>query len=302
MTLTIDDGSRLLILPDRGFRVVGWIQPDGTEIVAGHRADLATQRPTRSGIPVLFPWPNRMVDGRFPWQGGQWSVPCNRTEDGRASAIHGLAVAAPWRWTADAGSITGTYRLPPGEWPGEGDLTITYALAPGTLTMTAHVVNTGNTDLPFGLGFHPYFTALGADSVDETRVRCPARAFWPLSGGVPTGSAEPVSGPLELSEGREVGDHTYGDALTDLPPTDAAERFIGSLAGPAGLLEIHGSHAWRDVVVFTTDDRSSMAIEPYTCPTNAANMPDPSAVGWQTLPPGQQWSAQVTYRFVPGQV
>src|SRR5262249_26194002 len=29
----------------------------------------ANGRPTRSGIPVLFPFPNRIRDGRFQWDG-----------------------------------------------------------------------------------------------------------------------------------------------------------------------------------------------------------------------------------------
>src|SRR6516164_9410644 len=34
-------------------------------------------RPTRSGIPVLFPFPNRIQGGRFQWHGKTYQLPLN---------------------------------------------------------------------------------------------------------------------------------------------------------------------------------------------------------------------------------
>jgi aldose 1-epimerase len=45
-------------------------------------------------------------------------------------------------------------------------------------------------------------------------------------------------------------------------------------------------------VVFTPPHRQAFCLEPYTCPTDAINMPEyGKSVGWLTLPPGGQWKA-----------
>ena len=41
---------------------------------------------------VLAPWPNRLADGRYEWEGEQHRLPL--TEPGAGNAIHGLV-----RWT-----------------------------------------------------------------------------------------------------------------------------------------------------------------------------------------------------------
>jgi aldose 1-epimerase len=54
-------------------------------------------RPTRSGIPVLFPFPNRLRDGRLTWQGKTFQLPL--TDASGKHAIHGFACRLPWRVT-----------------------------------------------------------------------------------------------------------------------------------------------------------------------------------------------------------
>ena len=50
-------------------------------------------RPTRSGIPVLFPFPNRIRDGRFTWDGRTIELPLN--DPTQKNAIHGFACRSP---------------------------------------------------------------------------------------------------------------------------------------------------------------------------------------------------------------
>src|SRR5438034_969248 len=52
-------------------------------------------RPTRSGIPILFPFPNRIRDGRYSWDGKSYQLPLN--DPTRLNAIHGFACRHPWR-------------------------------------------------------------------------------------------------------------------------------------------------------------------------------------------------------------
>ena len=49
-------------------------------------------RPTRSGIPILFPFPNRIRDAKFAFGGQEYSLKANNGPN----AIHGFAYDAPW--------------------------------------------------------------------------------------------------------------------------------------------------------------------------------------------------------------
>src|SRR6266404_2425220 len=50
--------------------------------------------PTRTGIPVLFPFPNRIRDGRITWNGRDHKLPIQGP--GGKHAIHGFACRKPW--------------------------------------------------------------------------------------------------------------------------------------------------------------------------------------------------------------
>src|SRR5262245_42987459 len=49
----------------------------------------ANPAPNRSGIPVLFPFPNRIRTGHYVWHGRDFRLPLN--DPGARNAIHGFA-------------------------------------------------------------------------------------------------------------------------------------------------------------------------------------------------------------------
>src|SRR5438477_9846247 len=72
--------ARAEVWPGLGFNCFAW-----QAVRAGQALDLLYAdpqlfqggRPTRSGIPVLFPFPNRIRDGRFSWRGRPYELPRN---------------------------------------------------------------------------------------------------------------------------------------------------------------------------------------------------------------------------------
>ena len=92
-------------------------------------------------------------------------------------------------------------------------LEIRYALGDGGLTVSATVVNIGDTAAPFGMGFHPYLT-VGAP-VDELELRLPTRIHLPPTD--PDSPPPPTSAtgtPLDFHTPRVIGatrlDTAYG--------------------------------------------------------------------------------------------
>jgi aldose 1-epimerase len=58
--------------------------------------------------------------------------------------------------------------------------------------------------------------------------------------------------------------------------------------------------AFRELVLFTPPHRQAVAIEPYTCSADAANLAERGIdSGWRVLPAGSEWEAAVEYRWVP---
>jgi aldose 1-epimerase len=97
----------------------------GRDLIAGFPPDQL--RPVYRGA-VLAPWPNRIGDGRYTWDGREHQLPLN--EPGRRSALHGLVAWAGWTPTrVDECSAALTTRVwPQPGYPFQLDLTVTYEL------------------------------------------------------------------------------------------------------------------------------------------------------------------------------
>ena len=82
------------IWPHQGFNCYRWVS-HGQEILYADPDFFKGSSPTRSGIPILFPFPNRIRDGRFTWNGKAYQLPLN--DPAKRNAIHGFACRRPWR-------------------------------------------------------------------------------------------------------------------------------------------------------------------------------------------------------------
>jgi len=293
------DGNRADIWPARGFNCFRWTV-QGREFLYADPQFLEGSSPTRTGIPILFPFPNRIRDGRFTWEGKQFQLPIN--DPAKKNAIHGFACQRPWRVVdqgADATSawITGEFhgsRDAPecrSLWPADYRLRVTYRLASACLRIETMVDNTDCIPLPFGVGFHPYIRIIG----DNLPIRVPAKNYWELQESLPTGSRKPVEGARDLNGWKPFAELTLDDILADLSPT----------WGPPGLcfrggimqeppLEVFTSPSFREAVVFTPPHRQAFCIEPYTCTTDAINLQQRGVdAGLLVLSPGQSWTGIV---------
>lgn len=118
------------------------------------------QRPTSYGIPILFPFPNRIRDGKFCFRGRCYVVNPNR---------HGFVRDKRWNVDATGASIQeGAWikssfdaKQYPSEilkqFPFPFWIKVTYRLKEGVLEMDTVVQNTGEEEMPLGFGIHPYF-------------------------------------------------------------------------------------------------------------------------------------------------
>ncbi len=221
----LSDGqdSSIEVAPALGFNAYRWHVPQGELLYADPRY-FEENKPTRSGFPILFPFPNRIRAGRFVWAGTEYNLPTN-DPSGR-NAIHGFACRKPWRVIGagndDRGAwVTGEFlgsRDAPESlklWPADYCLQVTYRLEENRLQIDARVTNPDKRDLPFGLGYHPYF-ALALMGGADARVTVAANKNWELAESLPTGRLLPVDSQRDLRTGRRYADLQLDDVYTDI--------------------------------------------------------------------------------------
>jgi aldose 1-epimerase len=265
-------------------------------------------RATSGGVPILFPFPNRIRGGRFAWEGQEYGLP--RNDRNGVNAIHGFVFDRPWRVVdegADAASawVTGEFRgsldapdLGP-FWPANWEIRVTHRLTADSLRIETEVRNPDTRPLPFGLGFHPYFRVplVPNGSASDCWVQASARQVWELQDSLPTGERRPVDGPRDLTEPRPYESLSLDDVYTDLPGGEG-QRLCGVVRQRAYGVELRvlASPAFHELVLYTPGHRQAVCLEPYTCATDAVNLQARGIdAGWLTLPPGGRWSADVTF-------
>ena len=224
---------------------------------------------------VLIPWPNRLQDGNYEFNGRRHQLPLNEPE--RRNAIHGLVRWVAWTTSArEAHRVVMEYVLHPQPgYPFSLRLGIEYALLNSGLRVRTTATNVGVDACPYGSGAHPYLT-FGTATVDHLILHASARTVLRSDGrGLPIGTQSVEHTEYDFRQPRPIGATTLDHAFTDL------ERDRDGLARVAIRDPDHGTEVslWVDesypyLMLFTGDPlpdvrRRSLAVEPMTCPPNA---------------------------------
>ncbi|MGD0196354.1 MAG: aldose 1-epimerase family protein [Solirubrobacteraceae bacterium] len=224
---------------------------------------------------TLIPWPNRVRDGRYEWDGSELQL--DITEPARGNALHGLV---NWRnWTAAERSpsrvVMAHLLHPTPGYPFELELAITYELGEGGLTVTAATHNVSDRACPYGIGWHPYVAPPGLEFIDECEVTLPAATVQIADERLIPYSSEPVEGTdFDFRAPRRFGDLVLDHCLLDLARgEDDLARMV--LTGPAGSTTLWADANYPYLMVFSGDAlappqrRRGLAVEPMTCAPNA---------------------------------
>jgi aldose 1-epimerase len=306
--------ARAEILPATGFNCFAWnVNQGGTnfDLLYSDPQLFHGGKPTRSGVPILFPFPNRIRDGRFTWAGKEYRLPLN--DPSGKNAIHGFACTRTWRVVehgADpAGAwVTGEFQGSVdavdarGLWPADYLIRVTIRLEVRALHIQAVVENPDREPLPFGLGYHPYFhvPAVAGETGAEYRVQAGPSQLWDLRDGLPTGKLLPVDAARDLRNPRRLEELNLDNVFKSAPlGLSAKDGFVhqASVWRPGSkldLVRLETAPAFRELVVFTPPHRQAICFEPYTCITDAINLQQQGVEGGLlVLAPGQRWQGEV---------
>src|SRR5215216_285485 len=234
------------------------------------------------GIPLLYPWANRLGDWSYEVLG-------RRVELDRGSPLlhgeeHGLpihgALAASSRWEVTAhgdGLLAADLDFAAhadllAVFPFPHRLQLEARIDTGGLTIATTVIAGEESAVPLSFGFHPYLSPPGA-AREQWRVELPARTHLLLDDrGLPTG-AEVDCEPETFT----LSDRTFDDAYA-VPASPS--RF--AVTGGGRRLEVELRSGYPYAQVYAPADQPVICFEPMTAPVDALR----SHQGLRSVPPG----------------
>lgn len=277
------------IIPDFGANLIE-LQLKSHQILDGFKTEEQLEANEKSRGNHLLPFPNRIKDGRYQFEGKEYQLPINKPKE--QNAIHGFTWDKPFRITDETVSQhAADIKL---EYHYEGTLAgypfpflarYRYELNNEALSIHITVINKGHSNMPVGVGWHPYFTF--HKPVDYLQLQLPVCNILSVDDRmIPTGESKPLSnfdtlqtiGKTEFDTAFELkGEHeNYETRLRD--------KEKGTV------IIIQQNSAFNYLQVYIPPDRKSIALEPMTCPANAFNSRD----GLIVLKPGESIEGEIS--------
>lgn len=228
------------------------------------------------GIPVLYPTPNRVRDGKFTFEGREFELPTNA---GRHH-IHGLVSRLEWEVGAMEVTEEGlclplSIEVKEGHpvyerFPLEHRVELRYTLSTRGLRVGVRIKNRDTRRLPFGFALHPYFRLLGARESTEILVPAAQRMENHRFELLPNGRLIDVDGTkYDLRAPVSLAELDLDDVYRGMVPEKPAiwESLDGGVA-----MSLEATEIFTHMVVYTPKDRDFFCLENQTCSTDAHNL------------------------------
>jgi aldose 1-epimerase len=263
-------------LRHRGVEILRRVEDLGAAAVKGSTA----------GIPLLYPWANRLADFRYraaerevvldpsspllhfdehglPMHGVPWSRLVWKPTEARQDFL-----AARLEWTRS--DLLAVFPFP-------HRLEMAAMLHPNGLTIETTLVAGLGGPVPVCFGFHPYF---GLPELPRTqwRLELPVMRRLMLDDrGIPTGAEAPFDG-LDA----ELGELAFDDGFALM-----AGQASFSVAGTSRRMTVEFLEGYPYAQIYAPKDKDYIALEPMTAPTGALT----SGLGLRLVKPGEQFRA-----------
>jgi aldose 1-epimerase len=235
----------------------------------------------------LFPWGNRVRDGKYSFEENTYQLPIN--EVALNNAIHGFVAFTDFEVLEEKVEETKVGIILRYQYKGNHfgfpfpfilDITNTLSANDG-FRLTYSIKNTGEKTMPMVLGWHPYFKIEG-ENVSDWQIEFPAKLQ-----SIPDKQMISVDTKGIDFTGRVALKTQNIDAVFAIEP---AEKVKAVLFSPQKNVSVN---LWQNglegqftfMVVYIPPTRDCVAIEPMTGNTNAYNSGD----GLMSLPVGETY-------------
>jgi galactose mutarotase-like enzyme len=278
-------------VPDAG--MIGTsLTDDGAELLGQRRGlDAYVSAGKTMGIPILYPWANRLSDTGYTAEGQSVTVTPGRNRvraDDNGLPIHGLLAAYPgWQVTTQSANELSAeldFGADPAllaGFPFPHLLTMRVTVADHTLSVRTTVTATTERAVPLCFGFHPYLRLPRAARA-QWRIDTPAMRHLTLDErSIPTGQTAPWPQTSQI-----LGDKVFDDSFDEVP--DGA---VFAVAAGARRIEVHFDRGYPAAQIFAPAGEDVVCFEPMAAPTDALHRG-----GYRVARLGQPGVAQFSIR------
>ena len=288
-SLRNNEGTGFSLVPEYGACFLD-LSFQGTQVLDAYTTPEELDFNRWSKNVLLYPFPNRLKEGSYTWNGKTYQFPINDGQTG--NALHGFGTNKPMTIAKvtleeQQASMLLTYDYAadnpafPFPFSFEFDLLCSNA---NTFEANMSFRNTGTEAMPIGWGWHPYFAL--EEQVDRVHLSTPTLHMIGIDQYmIPTGKRYEYP---EFRDGKPIG----ATILDNCFAVEIDQNKISlSLQGNKGRLDYWqqtGDAKYNFIQLFTPPHRQSVAIEPMTCNVDALN----NQQGLIVLEPGQEASAK----------
>jgi len=299
-----ESGARARLLVSFGFNCFSWrpVLDDGPREMLWSHPDFAggNERPSGSGIPLLFPFPGRIGQAKYSFGGRDYQL---EPGDAFGNAIHGFVHSRPWRVVEQSTSrVVGEFQALVDDpsildhWPSDFRIRVSYEVRGRELLSDIHCENTGDRSLPFGFGTHTYFRLPLADgaAAEETLVYAPVSRVWELNDMLATGKMLDLTPELRLDGGPIAGRY-FDTCYTGLSAESDGQHQTWIRDPKTGrTVTQRFDRQFTQCIAYIPPHREAICLEPYTC------VPDPFRLesaghetGLRVLAPGESFATTI---------
>jgi aldose 1-epimerase len=254
------------------------------------------ERGTTFGIPLLYPWANRLAGFDYSALGKHVRLEHRSpltSLDPNGLPIHGLLGASPhWevvrgRPRTDALSASldfGAYPALTQAFPYPHSVQLDIRILDTELHIATTVKADRGVPVPISFGFHPYLRLPGTPR-EEWEIEVPVREHLLLDQYlIPTGDREPagdLNGPL--------GNRAFDDGYAGVEPNAPF-----SITGGGRRIEVRMNEYFPFAQVYSPPGAGFICFEPMTAPTNALRSGDHLPVAEPDKPFAAVWAIAVS--------
>jgi aldose 1-epimerase len=268
----------------------------GEELLAQNDGVYAYARHGKTmGIPLLYPWANRLAAFDYNVAGKMVRVPHDPTRiavDNNGLPIHGViggrlgwelmdtpslviqSLEARLRWSEEEPELFEVF-------PFEHDLLYEARFTDGRLEIEVTMHAGGEDVVPVAFGFHPYLAPGGPR--EHWRIELPAMRHLALDADqIPLGPDPTGAGHAPSAEHFALGEREFDDGFDSV-----AEPARFAVTAGARRIELELEHGYPCAQVYAPLDGHFICFEPMTAPANALRSGD----GLRLLAPDERYRA-----------
>ena len=272
-----NDKNEIAIVPNYGGHLLSLkmvINGQSVNVLDSYETEKELIEQSYSKSSILLPFPNRLKDGQFQYQGKSYQFPVNDLST--QNNLHGFkafydmkVISVDTESEQPSVTLSSIYNGKLSEYPFPFEFLMTYTLSGyNELTCQIKIENIGNQTMPIGFGWHPYFR-FSDISVDDLVLETPPCEQIEIDNRmIPTGKTTEFT---TFQAAKQLENQSFDTCFKSTTAKALTEITIKSISLNTSLTFWQETEPFPYFQIFTPNHRKSIAIEPMTCNVDAFN-------------------------------